>query len=223
MNGIHDMGGMHGFGPVVPEKNEPVFHDGWEARVFALNISFSALTGRSSDAGRAAIESIPPADYLAMSYYERWLAAVVSSLAAAGVFDERDLAALAAGEQPAAPAAPIASPPAAEAVVALAKSGRSAQRAIEAPPAFSVGQQVRARNLNPRRHTRLPRYVRGKCGTVVADHGGQVFPDSAAAGRGDDPRRLYTVRFSARELWGPDANARDTVSLDLWEPYLEPA
>jgi nitrile hydratase beta subunit len=222
MNGVHDMGGMHGFGPIVAEKNEPVFHHDWEGRVFALNVALSALTGGGPDAGRAAIESIPPADYLAMSYYERWLAAVLSSLATVGVFEEKDLAALAAGEKLPAPAAPLASPPAADAVVALAKSGRSARRAIEAPAAFNVGQQVRARNLNPRGHTRLPRYVRGKCGTVVADHGGQVFPDSAAVGRGDDPRRLYTVRFSARELWGPDANARDTVSLDLWEPYLEP-
>jgi nitrile hydratase len=90
-------------------------------------------------------------------------------------------------------------------------------------PRFAIGQRVRARNAQPEGHTRLPRYARGKIGTILRHHGGHVLPDAGAHGKGDAPQHLYTVSFAARELWGEAANARDSVNLDLWESYLEPA
>ena len=217
MNGVHDMGGMHGLGPVAPERDEPVFHHDWERRVHALVIA--SPTRGNIDAGRHQRELIPGADYLRMTYYEKWFAALCEMLVKSGAVSADELASGRAD-----PAAPKATPRLAPAAVtvALAHSG-SYQREIAAAPAFHVGDRVRARNLNPTGHTRLPRYARGRLGVVESLHGAHVFPDVHAHGGGEDPRHLYTVRFTARELWGPDAPAQGSVSLDLWEPYLERA
>jgi nitrile hydratase beta subunit len=217
VNGVHDMGGMHGLGPVAPEPDEPVFHADWERRVHALVIA--SPTRGNIDAGRHQRELIPGPDYLRMTYYEKWFAALRQMLVKGGVVTAEELAAGSAD-----PAAAKATPRLSPQMVApaLSRSG-SYQREAASPPAFKLGDRVRARNLNPTGHTRLPRYVRGRIGLVEHSHGAHVFPDSHAHVAGEDPRPLYTVRFAARELWGPDASPRDSVSLDLWEPYLERA
>ena len=215
MNGVHDMGGMHGLGSVAPEADEPVFHAEWERRVHAMVIA--SPTRGNIDAGRHQRELIPGPDYLRMTYYERWLAGLTAMLLKGAVVSAAELV-----NGRADPAAPRATPrlAAGDVAPALARSG-SYERDGAAPPAFRAGDPVRARNLNPVGHTRLPRYVRGRTGVVERCHGAHVFPDTHAHGGGDDPRPLYTVRFTARELWGPDASPRDSVSLDLWERYLE--
>ena len=217
MNGVHDMGGMHGLGPVAPETDEPVFHTDWEKRVLALVIA--SPTRGNIDAGRHQRELIPGPDYLPMTYYERWFAGLTAMLLKGGVVTAEELATGHAD-----PAAPKATPRLSPALVGPALSHRgSYEREAPAAPLFKTGDSVRARNLNPTCHTRLPRYARGRLGVIERCHGAHVFPDTHAHGGGEDPRPLYTVRFAARELWGPDAGERDSVSLDLWEPYLDHA
>ena len=217
MNGVHDMGGMDGLGPVAPETDEPVFHEDWEKRVLALVVA--SPTRANIDAGRHQRERIPGPDYLRMTYYERWFTALGQMLLKLGFVTPEEMA-----RSKADPAAPKATPRLAAADVPAALSRRgSYQRETPITPAFAVGDRVRARNLHPEGHTRLPRYARGRVGVVERCHGAHVFPDVHAHTGEDDPKPLYTVRFTARELWGPRASERDTVSLDLWEPYLERA
>ncbi|HEX6488591.1 MAG TPA: SH3-like domain-containing protein [Candidatus Dormibacteraeota bacterium] len=198
MNGVHDMGGQHGHGPVVAERDEPVFHHPWEGRVYAL-MRLVRLQGIFNlDEMRRAIESLPPADYLDYSYYERWLAALEALLAEKGV----------AHNGPMRPTGPKPPP-----------SG-------VAPPRFAPGDRVRTRNFNPRRHTRLPRYARGRTGVVESVRAAYTLPDVNAHISGPEDRRVvehvYVVAFEASELWGDDGAVHDKVGLDLWESYLEP-
>lgn len=216
MNGVHDMGGMHGMGPVAPEADEPVFHHEWEGRVHAINLA--SPTRGNIDAGRHRIELLPPPDYLRMSYYEKWLARVEQLLLTGGFVTEAELASGRAD-----PNAPKSTPVRPASTVSAAMTAPYSYVRDAGPAVFAVGERVRARNLHPVGHTRLPRYVRGRVGVIERGHGAHVFPDSHAHGHGEDPRHLYTVRFAARELWGPEASTRDSVSLDLWEPYLERA
>jgi len=217
VNGVHDMGGMHGLGPIVAEPDEPPFHHRWEARVHAMTLA--SPTRSNIDAGRHRRELIPGPDYLAMSYYEKWFRSLAELLLEAGLVTPQEMA-----EGEAAAGAPRAEPLLkAEAVATVLTRPGSYVRAAATRPAFRLGETVRCRNLNPTGHTRLPRYARGHAGEVVAWRGAQVFPDANASGLGEQPHHLYTVRFTARELWGEAADARDSVCLDLWEPYLEPA
>jgi nitrile hydratase len=219
MNGVHDMGGMHGMGPIAPEADEPVFHEPWEGRVLALNRATAALGKWNIDASRHSIERIRPADYLRMSYYEKWLAGLVTRLEESGLVTPAELQ----SSQPA-PGSPKATPPlTAEQVAAPVAERGWFERPVNAPPRFAVGQGVRAKKINPTGHTRLPRYARGNVGVIDRVHGAHVLPDSNAHFRGESPQHLYSVRFSARELWGEAASARDAVYIDLWEDYLEPA
>ncbi|THD59695.1 nitrile hydratase subunit beta [Phenylobacterium sp.] len=214
MNGVHDMGGLENLGPIAPEPDEPVFHTAWEARVHALTVA--SPTRRNIDEGRHQRELIPGPQYLAMSYYEKWFTALCALLVKHGHATPHEIA---AGK--AAPDSPKAEPLLTAAVVAE-RMGRAGSYVREAAaPQFAVGDTVKTRQLNPHGHTRLPRYARGRQGVIVATHGAHVFPDSHAHGQGEDPRPLYTVRFPARELWGEAANPKDSVRLDLWEPYLE--
>lgn len=217
MNGVHDLGGMQGFGPVVPEPEGSPFHHTWEGRVHAMTVA--SPTRANIDAGRHERELIPPAAYLGMSYYERWFASLSSLLLKHGLVTPEEMARGAAD-----PAAPRHTPRLpAERVEATLTARGSYVRDNPTPPLFQPGDGVRARNLNPAGHTRLPRYVRGRAGTIERLHGAHVLPDSHAHGAGEEPRPLYTVRFTARELWGEAASPRDSVALDLWEPYLERA
>lgn len=225
MNGVHDMGGMHGMGPVQPERDEPVFHHRWEARVFALVRAMGAFGRWNIDASRHQRELIPPADQLRMSYYERWLAGLSALLVRHGFASAEELAsgrALSGAEQalPGPPAKPALR--AAE-VPAFIASGSPSSRASGEPPRFRPGQAVRARNLNPAGHTRLPRYVRGKSGIVDRVHGVFVFPDTNAHFFGENPQHVYSVRFEAQALWGNHFVSGDAVYVDLWEDYLDAA
>jgi nitrile hydratase len=211
------MGGMQNLGVIVPEPEGSPFHAAWEGRVHAMTVA--SPTRANIDAGRHQREKIPGPEYLAMTYYEKWFRSLSELLVLKG-FATRDE--LASGK--AAPGAPKATPRLTAEMVVPALTARSSYvREADAEPLFAVGEVVRARNLNPDGHTRLPRYARGRSGVVAAVHGAHVFPDANAHGKGEDPHPLYTVRFTARELWGEAANPRDSVSLDLWEPYLERA
>jgi nitrile hydratase len=219
MNGVHDMGGMHGMGPIHYEKNEPVFHARWEGRVFALNLAMAAWRKSNIDARRHEIELIPSAQYLRMSYYEKWTARLVELLVKSSLVTRAEVE----SGRPA-PGSPRATPPlTADKVPAILRSGALASRNVSVAPRFNVGQRVRARNMHPTGHTRLPRYTRGKLGTVERDHGVYVFPDTNAHFLGEKPQHVYSVRFAARELWGEQASPRDAVYVDMWDDYLERA
>ena len=219
MNGVHDMGGMQDMGAVQREKNEPVFHQRWEGRVWGMMWLGSAWGKWNLDAMRHAIERIPPADYLRMSYYEKWLAALVDLVTGRGLVTSAELE----SGKPAAGSAKATPPVKAEGVPALIARGNPVKRDVAVAARFQVGQRVRGRNINPVTHTRLPRYARGKIGTVERDHGVFLFADSNAHFQGEKPQHLYSVRFAARELWGEQAPARDAVYVNLWDDHLEPA
>jgi len=213
-NSIHDMGGMQGFGRVEPEPNEPPFHEKWEGRVLALQRAVGFIGLWTIDAGRASLEALSPLDYLRSSYYRRWFLGLERRVVRHGLVGEDEIAAgrslrpgirlnrkmnVSDAEYP--PLTNFARP-------------------APGPARFKEGDQVRAKNINPATHTRLPRYARGKIGTVGAIRGCHVFPDTAALGAGDNPQWLYTVVFSARELWGEDADPSVKVSIEAFEPYL---
>ncbi len=199
MNGAHDLGGMMGFGPIAAPPSEPVFHEKWEGRMAALAMTVPG--DWSIDEDRSACESMHPAKYLKTSYYEHWL---------------HGLEFLLKKYTP-----DSSSPMRPEDIWAALTARRSYTRDVQTPAAFTIGQKIRVRIMNPTTHTRAPRYVRGHVGEVVKIHGAHVFPDSNAVARGENPQWLYTLRFTAKELWGHASN--DSVMLDLWEPYLEPA
>jgi nitrile hydratase beta subunit len=217
VNGVHDMGGLQDMGPVQYEKHEPVFHAAWEGRIYGINASLRALGKWNLDAWRHQIELLSPVDYLRMTYYERWLHINEQLLVKHGLVTPTELAAGAA-ESGSAKATPV---------LTAAVAGQRLSRGIPSshdpavPPRFQVGQQVRARNLNPAGHTRLPRYVRGRLGAITRDHGVYTFPDTNAHFQGEKRQHVYSVRFPARELWGEQASPRDCVHVDLWDDYLE--
>jgi nitrile hydratase beta subunit len=218
MNGVHDMGGMHGMGPIEYESSEPVFHARWEGLAFALNRAMGAWRKWNLDASRHGIERLAPAEYLRMSYYEKWTARLEKLLVEHGLVTPEEMAT----GKPAPGFSKPMPPLTAEQVRALGK-GRPASRNVPVAPLFQVGQRVRARNINPTGHTRLPRYARGKVGMIDRDHGVYVFPDTNAHFLGEKPQHVYSVRFAARELWGDQAAPRDAVYVDLWDDHLEPA
>ncbi len=218
MNGIHDMGGMHGFGPVEREMNEPVFHAAWEARLFAIRHAMGAWGKWNIDGSRYSREIIPPAEYLRMSYYERWFAGLITQLIDASLVTSAEIE---AGR--ASPGAPKATPPLSPGEVMKVLARSPSLRDVPVKAGFANGDRVCTRNMNPVGHTRLPRYARGKIGTICRDHGVHVFPDTSAHGLGEQPQHLYSVRFEARELWGAPAGKHEAVHLDLWESYLEHA
>ena len=220
MNGIHDMGGMHGMGPIQYEKNEPVFHQPWEGRVYAITRALGAWRKWNIDAGRHAIELLPPAEYLRMRYYEKWLARNIELLVKSGLVTPKEIeTGKPAPESP--KLVPAMSP--GDAIAAAARRGSFLRPDAKAVARFKVGDRVRARNIHPAGHTRLPRYARGKQGVVFRHHGIFVFPDANAHFLGEHPQHLYSVRFAARELWGESAPPRDSVHLDMWDSYLEHA
>ena len=216
MNGPHDLGGMQGFGQVCPEDDEPRFHAEWERRTCALTLAMGATKQWNLDMTRAARESLPAAVYLASSYYQIWLEALTKQLVGAALATAQEVREGVAG----APSSSVVRPLGAEQMIKALKKGNSTARKVATCAQFKVGDTVRTRKINPLGHTRLPRYCRGRIGTVIMMHGAHVFPDTHAAGFGEQPQWLYTVRFEGQELWGQDTTAA-AVCVDCWEPYLE--
>ncbi|MDT5029214.1 MAG: nitrile hydratase subunit beta [Micromonosporaceae bacterium] len=217
MNGAQDMGGQMGFGPVEAETDEPTFHADWEARVLGLTIAMGAARAWNVEMGRAARESLPPAEYLSSSYYRIWLRGLQKLLVQSGLVAQDELD---AGRSlvPGRPGTGVLKPENVQRVLTTAVSN---ERPVATPARFAVGDAVVTRNMNPLGHTRLPRYARAKRGIVERMHGAQVFADAQASGRGEDPQWLYTVSFTGVELWGDDADPSLVVSIDAWESYLE--
>jgi nitrile hydratase beta subunit len=221
MNGAHDMGGMHGFGPVEREENEPLWHAAWEPAVVGI---MQGLRGRQRlfniDEMRRGIESMAPADYLAAGYYERWLSSLETLLVEKGVLTHEEIDARTEHCR-AHPDAPLPDPPGGGPAAAPPPTGIHPYRRDGSPPRFKPGDRVTTRNAHPAHHTRLPRYARGKRGVIERVYGVFVFPDTHAHGQGECPQPLYNVRFAARDLWGDSAEPNEHVSIDLWESYLE--
>ena len=218
MNGVHDLGGMHGFGQVVREEHEPLFHAAWEGHVAAINLLVRGAGYYNIDAFRHGIELMPPAEYLRSSYYERWLATVERNLAEQGLIGGDELEARVAFLRE----HPGANPPRAGSAPVPAPAAPPASPASPAPR-FAAGEAIVARNVHPAGHTRLPRYVRGKRGVIHRAYWPQTFPDANAHRLGKQPQMLYSVRFTGRELWGDSAEPGQVVYLDLWDSYLDPA
>jgi nitrile hydratase beta subunit len=216
MNGAQDMGGMQGFGPVVTEPNEPLFHHEWERRAFAITLAMGATGKWNLDMARAARESLPPPQYLSSTYYQIWFEGLKTLLINSGLASADEIR---DGEAKV-PAVPnVRKLLKDNVVVALAKGGPS-EREIAVPARFKPGDRIRTKQMNPPTHTRLPRYCRDKRGVIVAARGAHVFPDTQALGQGEQPQWLYTVRFEAAELWGSETTAT-SVCVDCWESYLE--
>jgi nitrile hydratase subunit beta len=219
MDGIHDMGGMDGLGKVEPEADEPVFHAQWEGRVLAMNRVMGSAGVWNIDMGRYGIELLPPHVYLAASYYEKWFLRLERMLVQHGLVDADEIA----NGRASRPGRPLKrgtfTAADADGILRRGAFGRPEPAAAR----FKPGDRVRARNIHPKSHTRLPRYVRGHVGVVERLHGAHVFPDSVVLGLGEDPQWLYTVCFDGRDLWGDDAEPGVTVSVEAFEPYLEPA
>lgn len=219
MNGAQDLGGAQNFGPVVPEPDEPVFHAAWERRVFAMAIAMGYAGAWSLDASRAARESMPPAQYLASSYYRIWLAAVEKQVAELGLATREEIA----GSTACAPGPSLPRVLRPEGLEARFRAGFPSDRAADTLARFAMGDAVMTINEHPAGHTRLPRYARGRHGTIERVHGAFVFPDTNAHGRGENPAWLYTVGFEAAALWGAGADPGGRVTVAAFEPYLEPA
>jgi nitrile hydratase len=217
MNGGQDLGGTHGHGPVLAELNEPVFHTEWEKRAFALTLAASAPGQWNIDMSRFARENRPPAEYLSMSYYQIWFAALEAMLKERGLISDDEIDA-GRSLHPPKPVPRTLSP---GDVAQVLYRGGPTERETNTAARFKAGDKVRAKNINPVTHTRLPRYVRGHTGNIERVIGCHVFPDSNALGTGENPQWLYTVRFGGRELWGADTDLTVSVSVDAWEPYLE--
>ena len=214
---IHDMGGMQDMGAILYEKNEPVFHAPWEGRVYGDDARRAG--DRQVSAGPSTADrELPPAQYLSMRYYELWLTSLIERLVASGLVTREEIET----GKPAqgSPKSTLRLPR------PTCQDGLPRERRRDGtqvvPPLFKVGAAVRARNINPVTHTRLPRYVRGKSGTIDRGHGVFVFQDTAAYSKGEKPQHVYSVRFAARDLWGEQAAPQDSVYLDLCDDYLEP-
>jgi len=218
MDGIHDMGGMHGFGKVEPEQDEPVFHAPWEGRTLALNRAMGYTGIWTIDQTRAGIERLPPDVYLSSSYYKKWETRLENMIVELGLAGRDELAAGHALR----PGKPLKRK-LTTADVPNTLSRGSFSRPAQAPPLFAAGDKVRTKNIHPATHTRLPRYARGKSGVVEAVRGCHVYPDTVAIGQGENPQWLYTVVFDGRELWGDATDPSLKVSIEAFEPYLERA
>ena len=217
MNGGQDLGGVHGFGAIQRETDEPVFHHPWERRVFANTLALGMLGRWNIDMSRYARENRDPAEYLRSSYYELWLKGLERLAVERGLITAEELR---SGSGKRTRDESLA-PPGPTQAVALLQGRRGARLDVQVPARFAVGDLVRVKNVHPATHTRMPRYCRAKAGTVAIDHGVYIFPDTHAHGLGQKPQHCYSVQFTAKELWG--TAQRDSVHVDLWDDYLEKA
>ena len=211
-----DLGGQQGHGAVVPEPKGELFHAAWEQRAFALTVAMGATRTWNLDMSRAARETLP--GYATLSYYEIWIAGLQQLLQERGMLDDAEIAAARA----LLPSVAVARVLAAADVAAVLVAGTPTARSTTQAPRWHAGDCVRAVSGASNHHTRLPGYVRGKCGVIERSHGMHVFADAHAQGLGEQSQWLYTVVFVATDLW-PDAVPGHTVSVDAWEPYLDAA
>ena len=219
MDGIHDMGGMDGFGPIPIKNKEPVFHATWEARVWAMNTALGAWGEWNIDAGRYTLEQLDPALYLSSSYYQRWLYRTENLLVDHGLVSREEIETPPANRNTKISREPLSL----DEILTRQRNTRSARLNDEVAPRYHMGDQVRARNIHPKGHTRIPRYVRGRLGVIDRDHGVFIFPDTNAVLAGKRPQHLYSVCVMAREIWGTKAVVTDKVYVDMWDEYLEPS
>ena len=213
-----DLGGQDGHGAVHPEPESDLFHAPWEPRVLALTVALGAAGLWNIDASRAARETLD--DYPELSYYQIWLAGLEKLLLQSGAVQANEII---QGRlmQPAVPTRSVLRP---DQVAAVLARGSPTARPPVSPARYPLGQWVRTGAVAPQHHTRLPGYARGKRGIIERIHGAHVFADAHAQGLGEQPQWLYTVAFDEKELWGADTpRQHSTVSVDAWEPYLEPA
>jgi nitrile hydratase subunit beta len=227
VNGVHDLGGMHGMGAIARDADEPAFHLEWERRAFAITLAAGFLGEWNIDMTRFARERMPPAEYLASTYYEHWLFGLEWLLVEHGLVARAEIE---ARRRAAAPPAGSLAPTEghrrllrAADVDPVLRKGSSARVPVDVPARFAPGAAVVARNIHPVGHTRLPRYVRGRRGLIDRDHGVFIFPDTHALGQGAKPQHLYSVRFALDALWGTSAAPGDAVYVDLWDDYLDAA
>ena len=222
MDGIHDVGGMDGFGAVDTTESGDTFDEEWEGVAYAAFVAGIGSGTFGLDEFRHAVERIPPADYLNSSYYDRWVRAITRLFVENGVLDpgavRERTAAFAAGEA----TVPGRTDPDLLAELAAGTEDAYDPSGDGPDPRFAAGDRVVVRNVNPAGHTRCPGYVHGAAGVVRTDRGNHGLPDAAAHGE-DRAEPLYNVRFDPVELWGDRADRETAVSVDLWESYLEPA
>ncbi len=224
MNGVHDLGGMHGLGGVEVEGDEPVFHDSWEKVVFGTMLATMGQGYYNLDEFRHGIELMGPAHYLESPYYEHWLESVEDNLVEKGVVGRDELHARAREflQDPESTVPRREDPELTSSLLGLLRGGGSSRREVSAEPRYEAGERVRVRNVHPHGHTRLPQYVRDKEGVIERVYGAFVLPDAHAHGEGEQPQYVYCVRFDAAEVWGGSAEPREVIHVDLWESYLEP-
>ena len=217
MDGVHDLGGMENFGAVEREEDEPTFHEHWEGLVFAYTLATVGAGYCKIDELRRSNEFMPPADYLAAPYFERWLFALESILEEKNVLTRKEIASGKSLRDDGSTRPPVSADKARFALT----NPMPSRLAIDVAPRFEPGDEIVARNITPSHHTRLPRYVRGRRGTVELDHGVFHLPDVNAHGKPERPQHVYSVRFKARELWGENAPSKDSLYIDLFDDYLE--
>lgn len=220
MNGVHDLGGMDGFGKVQPEPDdEPPFHEPWEGRVLAMTRALGAAGAWNIDVGRYGIERLPPHIYLAATYYQKWFLRNEKLCLEQGLVTPEELAAGRAKSPGKSLSGKVVTPDDIGKTLIRGSYGRTPT----APTRFQVGDRVRTKNMHPKSHTRLPRFVRGHVGVIDRIQGFHVYPDAVVAEGKEDPQWLYTVMFDGRELWGADSDPTFEVSIEAFEPYLEAA
>lgn len=225
MNGAHDLGGREGLGPVNPTTEEPLFHADWERTVFTLFVP-AVMAGMNLDEFRHGIEQMHPVEYLSSPYYEHWLHTFVHGLIDKGVISAEEMEAKARlyRENPDAPLPARSDPEQAKLMLDILRAGASTKMEVTDTPRFKVGQTVEVRNYQPTGHTRLAGYLRGKVGTVDRVYDAFVFPDTNSRREGEQPQYIYSVRFDAAHVWGPDtAEPNETIYFDFWESYLTAA
>jgi nitrile hydratase len=222
MNGVHDMGGMHGFGPVQPEDNEPVFHSPWEARMFGMALALGPQGIHDPEGLRNSLEHMEPSEYLSFSYYRRWLEVTEQALMRKGLLTSEELEAKTAELQahPDTEAPRIEDPELRQRMVTAIYRPSPPHKDIGVVPRFQPGDHVTVSNVHSPAHTRLPGYVKGKRGIIDRFHGVHDFHDVLPEGQEAQPQPVYSVRFTAGELWGESAEANQSVYLDMWESYL---
>lgn len=224
MNGVFDLGGTDGIGPIDPPANEPVFRAEWEKSAFTMFAALFRAGWFGVDEFRHGIEKMDPAVYLKAPYYEHWLATFEYHGQRTGKLDIDELdrrtqyylenpdASLPEHEQ---------SQELLDFVNAVVPVGAPAKRPTDKEPRFKVGDVVRMSTDVPFGHTRIAGYVRGKVGTVIAHHGSFIYPDTAGIGLGENPEHVYTLRFEGTELWGEKyAEPNTSTTFDAWDPYL---